>query len=400
MTTAILLSILIIVLLILLLLILDFRGGRADHHKKATTATRTNVRYGYPQLIGDGRAFFEQLKTDIESASQTIHLSFFIWKEPGIGTEVLNLLERRARDGVQVCILVDRLGSSISKSTIQRLRHSGVYFSYIHAPRFPYLFYNLNRRYHRKIGVIDQKIGYIGGFNVGQEYVSKDPKYGFWRDLHVRVEGQIVDDLQQLFLDDWSGAGAPTPLLPQKSMPPGSGEGLQLLYSEGKGVADHLYDWLATAEHSIRIVTPYYVPGKALQDLLIAKQKNGVNVTVLIPAIEDHNFVKAAAYAYIPNLLAAGCGIYQYVEGFYHGKAIIVDKRTALVGSSNFDKRSFHLNDELDLFLPGSPFVQQLVQTLEDDFAGARQLTKADVGNRTLLDRAKTRIARWFSEFL
>ncbi|WP_052363690.1 hypothetical protein [Geomicrobium sp. JCM 19037] len=109
MTTAIVLSILIIVLLILLLINLDFRGGRADHHKKATTATRTNIRYGHPQLISDGRAFFEQLKTDIESASQTIHLSFFIWKEPGIGTELLNLLERRARDGVQVCILVDRL---------------------------------------------------------------------------------------------------------------------------------------------------------------------------------------------------------------------------------------------------------------------------------------------------
>lgn len=114
---------------------------------------------------------------------------------------------------MQVLILVDRLGSSITKQVKTRVEQSGVVFAYTHSPKFPHWFYNANRRYHRKIAVIDQRAAYIGGFNVGDEYIGKDPKYGFWRDLHIRIEGTILDDIQQRFLDDWEGARAPKPNL-------------------------------------------------------------------------------------------------------------------------------------------------------------------------------------------
>ncbi|WP_081833333.1 phosphatidylserine/phosphatidylglycerophosphate/cardiolipin synthase family protein [Geomicrobium sp. JCM 19055] len=142
---------------------------------------------------------------------------------------------------------------------------------------------------------------------------------------------------------------------------------------------DKLNEWLNRADHSITIVTPYFIPSKVLHHTLMSKARKGISIKILIPDIEDHPFVKSAAYAYLPSLMEAGCKFYRYTDGFYHGKAIVIDGKEAQIGSANFDKRSFHLNDELDLVVPGGPFVQTIATTLRKDIAGATPLTLEDV---------------------
>ncbi|GAK06999.1 phosphatidylserine/phosphatidylglycerophosphate/cardiolipin synthase family protein [Geomicrobium sp. JCM 19038] len=393
-------SIFFLFILFVILVVLDFRGGRSKHQAQATDAVITSKRNGKAELIDDGQVFFNTLFRDIETAHDHVHLSFFIWKEGRIGEQLLALCERKARDGVQVLILVDRLGSAITKQVKTRVEQSGVVFAYTHSPKFPHWFYNANRRYHRKIAVIDQRTAYIGGFNVGDEYIGKNPKYGFWRDLHIRIEGTILDDIQQRFLDDWEGARAPKPNLTTTPSDKVGKEVFQLFYSEGKGVIDKLNEWFNRAEHSITIVTPYFIPSKVLHHTLMSKARKGISVKILIPDIEDHPFVKSAAYAYLPSLMEAGCKFYRYTDGFYHGKAIVIDGKEAQIGSANFDKRSFHLNDELDLVVPGGSFVQTIAKTLRKDIAGAVPLTLEDVKNRSVLNKIKTKIAVMISEFL
>lgn len=400
MFTTIVITIIALLLLLAIWFIIDFRLGRKRHQQQASTAKMFPMRHSETELIKDGRRFFQRLFTDIEQAQDHVHTSVFIIKEPGIGAQLLALLERKARDGVKVRLLVDRFGSRLATATINRLKRSGISFAYAHKPKFPFIFYSANRRYHRKITVVDGNIAYLGGFNVGDEYVGKD-KLGYWRDYHVRMKKEIITDLQETFLDDWAEAGeAP----PANLMPASTEQGpepMQLLASEGLGYADELIKWFDSAENYVLIASPYYVPGRQIQDAILNMAKRGVKVDILLPQKKDHPLVKDAAFAYFEELLQTKCNIHEYITGFFHGKAIVIDGHFANIGSAKFDKRSFFLNDELDLF-----FHQQgeMVTTAEaivrNDMQSAKQITMQDLENRTWFEKAKTKFATWISDLL
>ncbi|MBB6450494.1 cardiolipin synthase [Geomicrobium halophilum] len=400
MFTTILLWIIILLLLIVIWFILDFRYGRKRHMEQATKAKTFPVRYGEAQLIKDGRYFFQELFKDIEQAQDHIHISTFIIKEPGIGTQFLALLERKARDGVQVRLLVDRLGSRLKKTTIHRLKASGILFAYAHKPAFPFIFYSANRRYHRKITVIDGNIAYAGGFNVGNEYVGKK-KLGYWRDYHLRIEKEGVTDLQEIFLDDWAEAGGAAPSSLEPSTTEKGAEPLQVFVTEGVGHVDTLMKMIKGAERYALIATPYYVPGKELQNAILDMAERGVHVDILLPKKEDHPLVKDAAYNYFRDLLSAGCNIFEYTPGFFHGKAIIIDGKFVIIGSAKFDKRSFFLNDELDLiFHQEGEMVANAETIVREDLRSAKRITIEHVEKRTWFENGKSRVSAWLSELL
>ncbi|AXF56409.1 phospholipase D-like domain-containing protein [Salicibibacter kimchii] len=400
MFTTIVITIIVLVLLIAIWFIIDFRLGRKRHQQLASTAKIYPLRHSDTELMKDGRRFFQRLFADIEQAQDHVHTSVFIIKEPGIGTQLLALLERKARDGVTVKLLVDRFGSRLANATTNRLKHSGISFAYAHKPKFPFIFYSANRRYHRKITVVDGKVAYLGGFNVGDEYVGKD-KLGYWRDYHVRMEKEGVADLQEVFLDDWAEAGGAPPANLMPSTAEQGSEPLQLLASEGLGYADHLIDWFDSAKTYAMIASPYYVPGGRIQDAVVNMGERGVKVDVLIPQKKDHPLVHDAAYAYFRELLQAGCTIYEYTSGFFHGKAIIIDGKFANIGSAKFDKRSFFLNDELDLFFHDEgKMIEEAEAVVRKDMQTAKKITIQDVENRTWLENLKTKGATWISDLL
>ncbi|QQK81679.1 cardiolipin synthase [Salicibibacter cibi] len=400
MFTTSLIIIIALLLLIAIWFIIDFRLGRKRHQQLASTAKIYPLRHSETELIKDGRRFFQRLFADIEQAQDHVHISVFIIKEPGIGTRLLALLERKARDGITVRLLVDRFGSRLANATIKRLKRSGISFAYAHKPKFPFIFYSGNRRYHRKITVVDGKVAYLGGFNIGDEYVGKD-KLGYWRDYHVRMEKEGVADLQEVFLDDWAEAGGAPPANLMPSIDMQGPEPLQLLASEGLGYADHLIDWFDSAKTYAMIASPYYVPGRLIQDAVTNMAKRGVRVDVLLPKKKDHPLVQDAAYAYFRELLQAGCNIHEYTPGFFHGKAIIIDGKFANIGSAKFDKRSFFLNDELDLFFHDhGTMIGEAEAAVRKDMQSAKKVTMQDVENRTGFENGKTKVATWISDLL
>ncbi|OZM56812.1 cardiolipin synthase [Lottiidibacillus patelloidae] len=393
-------SILAIVLFIFLIW-LDFALGKRTHQ-------RTTIKKSFPQrqsdceLFNTGERLFSALFNDIKEASHHIHILFYIVREDDISKRLFHLLKEKANQGVTVRLLVDRIGSmNISKATRKDLKDHGIHFSFAKTPTFPYFLYKLNRRNHRKICVIDGKIGFLGGFNVGNEYLGLDPKLGHWRDFHLKITGEGVCDLQQQFLEDWHDAtkvkvNAPSyyPKLVSGKIP------IKLQPTDGAHVEEIFLELFDKAKYSITIGTPYFIPGKRVQQALISKAKEGVKVTLLLPQKSDHLFVKQAAMPYIKGLLHAGCSIYQFTEGFYHAKVVIIDDELCDIGTANFDRRSFYLNQEMNCFIYDKVFVGKVQQAFSNDIQLSAKVTMETVNNRSLKERIEEKFGTLFARFL
>lgn len=301
-------------------------------------------------IFTNGTDLFKQMVKDMKDARHHIHLLFYIFRDDPFGSLVLELLENKVKEGVEVRLLFDWLGSwQFSRRRIKELRKKGIEVSFCHKPRFPFFFYTLQNRNHRKIIVIDGKIGYLGGFNIGKEYVNRDEVLNPWKDCHVRYTGEGVQDLQTQFLIDWEKA---TNLKPKSSdyfpiLEKGKIKH-QFFSFEGKYLEELICQLLRTAKEKVVIGTPYFIPGKKAFSELKQCTKRGVEITIIIPEVSDHPFIKEASYRYLRPLLRSGNNIYEYHEGFYHAKIFIIDDRLCSIGTANFDKRSFYYNFEMN----------------------------------------------------
>ncbi|WP_216829984.1 cardiolipin synthase [Alkalihalobacterium elongatum] len=389
-----------VIILIAILLRLDFKFGLEKQRKEAKRFHQ-EMRYSKVNLLTTGDDLFDHMLRDIKQASNHIHILFYIIKDDNISKKMMSLLIDKAKEGVTVRLLVDRIGGSIGRGSIKRMKDAGILFSYSHPIKFPYLFFTLNRRNHRKISVIDGNIGYVGGYNVGDEYLGRDPKFGNWRDFHLRLDGDGVQDLQEQFYEDWHAATKENVSKDILYPPLVKGDiALRILPTDGVYLEDTFVKLIRQAENTLTIGTPYFVPGMTLQGELINAAKRGVNVRLIVPKKADHPLVKEASYPYFKDLLDVGVDIYQYYRGFYHAKILIIDDQVCDIGTANFDKRSFHIDHEINCLIYDRNFIEKVLGEVDFDISISERLTLKQYNSRSIFQKGKERFATIFSGLL
>ncbi|WP_161524826.1 cardiolipin synthase [Alteribacter lacisalsi] len=396
------LIILAIFALICIWFIIDFTIARRLHEKHTPPYTEPPVRNSDVQFFARGDKLFNHMFGEIEQAEDHIHMLFYIFRADDISKEMINRLMDKAREGVEVRLMVDFMGFRISRKLKKEIRKSGVHLSITHRPSLPFLFYSANKRNHRKITVIDGRTAYIGGYNVGDEYLGRDPSFGPWRDYHLCVTGEAVNDLQDIFLRDWEAASGEDIIGENRYYPeqkPGS-KTIQILASNGSHIEDAALKLIKTAENTLIIGTPYFVPGREVKNALIQAAKRGVDIRVIIPKNPDHPLVIHAAYPYFRELIEAGVNIHMYFQGFYHSKAIIVDDKVCDIGTANFDKRSFRINREVNCLIHNEQWIRQVMVQVNEDLNRSDRVTIEHLNNRSLLKRGKETLASLLSPLI
>ncbi|MFB4164269.1 cardiolipin synthase [Alteribacillus sp. JSM 102045] len=361
------------------------------------------------ELFTDGKEKFDRLFKDIEGAKDHIHVQYYIIKKDQLGKRLIEVLTKKAKEGVRVRVIYDDLGSRrLTKRFFKKLRESGGKVEAFFPSKFRLINLRLNYRNHRKLVIIDGKIGYVGGFNVGNEYLGEDPKFGYWRDTHLRIQGTAVHALQTRFILDWNQASHyhKNTYIPNhfpEDISQGS-VGIQIVTSgpdsEWEYIKNGYIKMISLAKKSVLIQTPYFVPDTSLLDALRIACFSGVEVKIMIPNKPDHIFVYWATLSYIGELLKAGATVYIYDNGFIHAKIIIVDEKISSVGTANIDVRSFKLDFEVNAFLYDEEFAQRLTKTFKEDVKVSRELTLDQYQQFPLWVRFKESISRLLSPLL
>lgn len=360
------------------------------------------------EMITDGKEKFNALFRDMERAEDHIHLQYYIFRNDHLGKRLIHTLTQKAKEGVKVRVLYDDLGSrKLSKRAFRQLLEAGGEVEAFFPSAIPFINLRLNYRNHRKLAIIDGKIGYVGGFNVGDEYLGLKSRFGYWRDTHLRVEGTAVHAMQTRFILDWNQAAKGEIHYSDRYFPEASFTGdvaIQIVTSgpdsEEEQIKNGYIKMISSAKRSIRIQTPYFIPDASLLDALRIAVLSGVDVRVMIPDKPDHMFVYWATYSYIGELLEAGAKIYIYENGFIHAKTIVVDDEVGSVGTANIDMRSFRLNFEVNAFFYHRPTALQQSATFQRDLEQSHELTWEEYRQRSLKIRFKESISRLLSPIL
>ena len=357
------------------------------------------------ELLIDGEATFASIFDGIDSAEEYVLVQFFIVKDDGLGRELKAHMTARAQHGVRVMFLYDEIGSyKLPRSYIQELRDAGVEVSPFHSRKGPRNRFQINFRNHRKIVVVDGHTAWIGGHNVGDEYLGKG-ELGPWRDTHLKIEGPAALAAQLSFFEDWHWA---TETEPELTWQPDhiSEDGVPVLILPS-GPADKLEtaglmfaQAISAAEERIWIASPYFVPDEAVMSALQLAGLRGVDVRILIPDEPDHLLVYLAAFAYFDQAKKTGVKFYRYTEGFLHQKVMLVDEAVAAVGTANLDNRSFRLNFEITAIVADKDFVTEVEQMFVADFERSRQMTPADYDDRSFAFKLAVRLASLTSPIL
>ncbi|GMQ63610.1 cardiolipin synthase [Vallitalea maricola] len=362
------------------------------------------------QIITDGKQKFHILFSEIKKAKNHIHIAYYIMKNDSISYELYDLLKQKAREGVKVRLLGDHIGCRhIKKQTYKELKEAGVEVALFFPSRFKLINSKANYRNHRKIVVIDGEVGFIGGFNVGDEYLGRNKRFGYWRDTHLNIKGDAVIGLQMRFLLDWRNASK-KPLESsldyfKESPSPSLGKiGMQIVTSGPDSINEQIkhgyIKMISSAKKSIIIQTPYFIPDESILEALKIASVSGVDVRIMIPNKPDHMFVYWATYSYIGDLLKYGIRAFTYENGFLHSKMIAVDGKLSSVGTCNFDIRSFKLNFEANAFIYDRQTTRTLEREFEKDLHLCNEITKDDYMNRSQRIKMKETISRLFSPIL
>lgn len=359
------------------------------------------------QIYTDGTEKFQALISDLNKAKDHIHLLYYIIREDQLGTKIARILMDKAQSGVEVRMLYDDMGSrSLSKKFIRQLEAAGVKVDAFFPPLIPKVNLKINFRNHRKLAIIDGEIGYIGGFNIGDEYLGRDHKFGYWRDTHLRIKGNAVKDMQNRFILDWNQASRNIIEYDTRYYVGGShGDvGVQIVSSgpdsEWEQIKYGYIKMILTAKEYVYIQTPYFIPDESLMDALRIAALSGVKIKLMIPNKPDHPFVYWATLSYAGELLQENAEVFMYQNGFLHAKTIVVDGKIASVGTANIDVRSFRLNFEVNAFLYNTKFAEKLVDIFEKDITYSTQMTQKLYEKRSLGIKFKESISRLLSPIL
>lgn len=358
------------------------------------------------EVLTNGEETFKALFEELETAKKHIHLEYYIFKDDAIGQELLKVLLQKAAAGIKVRILLDGWGSFTYARRFKQLRQSGIEVEWFYPIRFPFLSSHLNLRNHRKIVVVDGRVAFMGGLNVGDEYLSRTKRFGFWRDTFLKLEGDAVHFVQMTFLNDWNSVTRqeigdlsfyPKPetfdnqlIQIAASGPDADLESALLIY----------FSALSSAEKKLYLSTPYFVPDESTLMVLKAAALSGLDVRILIQGIPDHKLTYWASHSYFEELLEAGVKIYRYQKGILHAKVLILDGEIGGLGSTNFDMRSFSLNYEITAFVYDPCFAERLEADFYHDISDSLEIVWEDYVKRPLSHRFKESWARLFSPLL
>ncbi|MCM2466245.1 cardiolipin synthase [Methanoculleus sp. CWC-02] len=353
------------------------------------------------EIYTDGKEKFEALFAAIRNASHHIHLEYFIVNNDELGREVVHALAAKAKEGLEVRLLFDALGARAgggSRAAFRELTDAGGYIGVF----FPSI-YRVNYRNHRKIAVIDGRIGFIGGFNIGDEYLGKGP-LGYWRDTAVKITGQAVKMLQLRFFLDWNFTTneylrADPVYFPEQD---GGGTTAVQIVSGGPDtrrspIKEGYIKLINAARESVYLQTPYFIPDDSISDALRLAALSGVDVRLMIPCKPDHPFVYWATLSFAADLLDSGVRVYTYDNGFIHAKTIVVDGKAGSVGSANWDVRSFRLNFEANAFFYDAAVGAEVKKRFLQDLALSTEITQEWYRERSRRIRIKESISRLFS---
>ena len=358
------------------------------------------------EIFTNGHDKFESLKRDLGAARSSIYLQYYIFLDDNLGSEIADILMQKAREGVDVKVIYDHVGSFSARNRFfKKMREAGVDTHPFFKVTFPQLANRINWRNHRKIVVIDNAIGYIGGMNIADRYDSG--KGGeVWRDTHFRVEGDIVESLMFSFVVDWNFKKNERPMEYTKAAPVGfhNDVGMQLVTSGPLSQWDNLtlsfQKAISMATRSIYIQTPYFLPTDALKHALEAAALSKIDVRIMIPRRSDSKMLQYASYSYVTQCLKAGIKVYFYNPGMLHAKAMIIDDNLVTAGSTNFDFRSFENNFESNLFIYDSEVNRRMREIFFSDMALCTKVSITTWRKRPLLQRMVESVLRLFSPIL
>lgn len=361
------------------------------------------------RLVQDA-GFFAEVIADIGRAAHHVHLETFLWMDGDVSDRVVTALSDAARRGVEVRVLVDqRGGKTTSHEVWRKLREAGVDFRVYHRARLGELGW-YNNRDHRKIVVIDGRIGYTFGHGVadmwGPPKRARNQNIGGWRDTAARLEGPVVGELQTAFFENWVkvnrravlhaayfpalDAAGTIPMHVAWAAPPESASAVQRLY----------YLAIASAQHELILQNPYFIPTRHAVQLFAEAAARGVKVSLMLPTsgTSDFPIVQHASHYYYGPLLRAGATIYEYVRSGIHQKVLVVDRQWCTIGSTNFDPRSFRINDEITVAIHDAAVAEELAAAFEADISGAEIWTLQRWNERSwghrLRDRASVLVKR------
>ena len=359
------------------------------------------------QLLIDGEETFDSIIQGILSAREYVLVQFYIVRSDSLGQRLAEAMIDRAQAGLEVVFLYDEIGSSdLDEAYLERLQRAGVKVSAFNTTQGIRNKFQLNFRNHRKIVVVDGTTAWIGGHNVGDEYLGLDPDLSPWRDTHLRLDGPVAIQAQGVIASDWFWAQRE--LLDDLNWTPVMSEEADVkAISVPTGPADPLetagmffVHALNSARHRIWITAPYFVPDEAVVKALMLATLRGVEVRILLPGLSDSLPTYLAAFHFVELLAGSNVQFYQYDRGFLHQKVMLVDDHTASVGTHNFDNRSFRLNFEIAAVVYDEDFAREVQTMLEADFANATLIDPATLAERPWYWRLGVKLSRLLSPIL
>lgn len=363
-------------------------------------------------LYTHGEDLFEDIKKSILKAKSFIHMEYYIFRNDHLGREIRDILIEKAQSGVEVKLIYDGMGCIwLKRNFFKKLKKSGGEVFIFFPPFVPYFSIRANYRTHRKIIIIDGKEAYIGGFNIGDEYLGKDKNFGYWRDTHLKIKGDVIDSLQAEFLLNWVFVSGNKHFITNNGLNKyfldrgNQGKsGMQIVGSgpnyEYPYIKDGILKMIQKAKKSIYIQTPYYIPDEAIHDSLKLAILSGIDVSIMIPNKPDHMFVYWATLSHIGDLIEAGAKVYTYQNGFLHSKLIIIDDEVSSVGTTNMDFRSFYFNFEINSFIYDADFSTKLKNKYLEDIKVSRHITREIYKKRGNLIKFKESVSRLLSPIL
>lgn len=356
----------------------------------------------------DGEKKFEALINDIRDAKEFIHIEYYIFRMDNLGKTLIDELSKKVQDGVEVRFVVDAMGSkSIRNKDIKYIRSLGIKFHIFFPGISPYVNIRINFRNHRKIVVIDGEVGYVGGFNVGDEYVNKGDQFDYWRDTHIRIKGKAVNELNKRFILDWDYASEGELKNYDKyfKLQEDSGNiGIQIVSSG----PDHKEEYIKNAymkiinnaKESVYIQTPYLVPDEPMKEALKIAALSGIDVRIMVPDKPDHFFMKWILSANMGELMEWGVKFYTYQKGFIHSKTIVSDGKVCSIGTANLDIRSFQLNFEINAIIYDDKFSKEQENIFIKDIEDCKLVTMDEYENRSRALKIKEALIRLVAPIL
>ncbi len=376
------------------------RTTRPGHHVFEALAKMPFTHSNNVELLVDGQEAFGAIFDAIDAATDYILVQFFIVRDDQLGRELKSRLIRKAREGVRVYFLYDEIGChTLAKAYIRELSEAGVAIRPFFSTKGFWNRFQINFRNHRKIVIADGRSAYVGGLNVGDEYMGRNARIGPWRDTNVKIQGPAVHAVQMSFLEDWYWASHENPPIDWNPRPAPTGDQTTLVLPTGPG--DDLetcglffVQMINSAQDRLWIASPYFVPDSQVIAALQLASLRGVDVRIMLPEHPDHLLVYLSSFSFLEETEKADVKIYRYQPGFMHHKVILVDDRLAAVGTANLDNRSFRLNFEITVLVDDLDFAGQVAEMLSQDFGRCKVAKPEDLLQRPFWFKVAVRLAR------